>query len=367
MKKNLDIGDFGFFSTIVVTVIGIGFFSYPRNLVELVDNDSLLVTILAGAINIALIIMICRISKSNNYEDLQDILKKNLGKILASIVLIVFSAYFTIAISFALRSFTEVIKMYLLQKTPTEFIIFVTLLVAYYHIRKNCENIIKFNEIMFFVMFIGIFFIMIFTLKQADFTNALPLGTSSYKDVVKSLPVTIFAFSGFEIAYFIIPYVKNKKNVEKLAIKSIIFVTVYYFLMLLICISVFSKNDVAKLMYSVITLVRVIDIPGAFVERWDGFAMILWVLFFYTTFVNTVYFASDTLGSAFKFKDIKIPIVIVIPLIYCLALYPESIIELNKMISSVVNYFSVFILIVLPIMLYGSMWIRRKVGSDEKK
>lgn len=352
MNKKYTVGNFGLYSTIIVTVIGIGIFSYPRSVVSIAENDSVIATLLSGIINICLILYINGAIRFNEYKNLPDIIESNFGKIIKKIILSIFITYFIIVISLGVRTFSIVIKMYLLEKTPLEFIIIVLVLTGGYQIRKGLENVISFNELVFWFMFIPAAFLFIFPLKEADFSNLLPLFKSSPSSYMKAILTSVFSFSGFEVVYFLIPHMNKKNKIKKISINSIIFITIFYCLVLILSIAVFTKQDLKKIMYSFITLSRIIDIPGSFIERWYGVALTLWVLFFYTTFINFYYFAADSLKGILNFSDIRLCPLILSPVIYVGALLPRNILSVENLIDKVTIYFFAFTTIIFPSMLY---------------
>lgn len=352
MNKKFNIGNFGLFTSIIVTVIGIGIFSYPRGVVTLVGNDAVLVTIISGLINVALLIYIEGAIKLNNYQELSLILKNNFGKVICNIILLIFTAYFIFIVAFGVRVFAAVIKMYLLNKTPIEFIIFTIILTASYHLRKGLENVIGFNESIFWIMVIPSVFLLIFPLKEADFTNLLPVFTSSPLSFAKAIFTSVYSFAGFEAVYFLIPIMKEKKSIRKVSIHSMIFITIFYTAVVTVGLAVFTKQDLKAILYSFITLSTVIDIPGTFIERWYGVALTLWVLFYYTTFINFYYFAADSISRIISFKDIKLLPLILSPIIYVTAISPRNVITLEKILDNTIIFFFTFTTIIVPSMLY---------------
>lgn len=360
MNKKYNIGNYGLFASIIVTAIGIGIFSYPRIVVSTVENDAVLVTIICGLINIALIMYMEGAIKLNNYQELSLILKDNFGKIISKVILFIFSAYFIILISFGIRTFAAVAKMYLLNKTPIEFIILTIILTGSYHLRKGLENIIGFNEAIFWIMFIPAAFLLIFPMKEAHFSNLLPVFTSSPLSLIKGVAASVYSFAGFEIVYFLLPIMKEKKSIKKVSIYSITFITLFYTAVLVMVLAVFTKQDIKILMYSLITLSRIIDIPGTFIERWYGIALTLYVLFFYTTFINLYYFAADSIARIISFKDLKLFPIILSPIIYIVAILPGNVTIVEKLMDNIILYFFAFTTVIVPSMLYIKILLKGK-------
>jgi hypothetical protein len=81
--------------------------------------------------------------------------------------------------------------------------------------------------------------------------------------------------------------------------------------------------------------------------------MALWVLFYFTTFVNTYFFSSEIVKNVFKLKDIKISSLLIMPIIYVVALYPENIAEVYTLQfkTTPVIATAIFVFIILPILI----------------
>ena len=366
MKEKIYITKYGLFASIVVTVVGVGIFSYPSELSSIVGNDGWIVIIISGITSYFLLYLIYILVRENNFASFNDILNNNLGQFLSKIVALIFVSLNIFAIAIGLRIFTEVIKMYLMQKTPTEFIIIAMIIAATYLIRGEVDTLIKFNEIAFWIMFIPIIFIIIFSLNKADFTNIFPILNHKPLDYAKAIKVSLFSFSGYQIAYFIIPLAKERIKVNNALFKSMVFITAFYTMITLLCLAVFNVKETAKLLWPTITMIKSIDIPGSFIERWDGVAMALWVIYYFTTITNIYYFSADTIKHVFALEDVKLSSLIIIPFIYIIALYPGNIGEVYFLSSKVINLLQIVNLMVIPLILLFITVIKKRSGKYEK-
>ncbi|OFI06182.1 spore germination protein YndE [Clostridium acetireducens DSM 10703] len=358
------IGDYGVFASIVVAVIGVRVFSYPRELATIVENDAWIVSITNGILAILLFYMLCKIIEYNNYSDICSIYQNNLGNLLSKIALISLLYYLISYISLGLRVLVEEIKMYLLERTPTEFIIICMILVGVYIVRLELETIVKFNEIAFLLMFIPAIFIFLFSFNETDFSNLLPILNNTTKNYFKATRYTLGRFSGIEIIFLLLPFMKNKKNIKKVGTMSISFITVFYFIVVVLCIAAFTVEETKILIWPGITLIKSIDIPGTFIERWEGILMAVWIVYYFTTFINFYYFSSEITKKIFNFKDIKISCFCIIPFIYIIALYPKDIVQLYKMISEYGSIMFLINLVLIPIILFIISYIKKKGGEN---
>ncbi|MDT8715613.1 endospore germination permease [Clostridium sp. 19966] len=352
MEKKNYITAYGYFCTLVVTVVGIGIFSYPKEVSTWVGGDAWIITILIGIINIILIKFLLGAMARNGNKQITFIARRNMGKVIGGIVLLIMSIGTIVCISLGMRIFVEVIKMYLLYKTPTEFLIVITILSGWYAVRSGIRSMVKFNEISFWLMFIPIIIIFMFAFTISDFTNILPIFNKPAANYINVIPYTLFAFGGMEILYIITPILKDCNKAFKYAYKGMIFVTLFYVFVTVLCIAVFSQYETPKLLWPTITMVKSINIPGSLVERWDGLVLAMWMIFYFTIFANGFSFSSTLLSDAVSIGDVKIASFILIPIIYFIAMYPSNIAEIYDSTYKVASVVYCINFIFVPLLLY---------------
>ncbi|WP_461207587.1 GerAB/ArcD/ProY family transporter [Clostridium sp. DL1XJH146] len=361
---NKIISKYDFFVTVVVTVIGAGIFSLPSELAKEVGADGWIVTLLLGAIFFIIVSLQAKAVEINNYSRLDVMLQNNFGKIIGKAIICLIIVSSLVIISLELRTFTEVFKMFLLEKTPTELIIIIMILVGVYLVRGEFENVIMFNEVIFFIIFIPLFLSFPFILNGADITNILPVFDDQISDYIFAMKRTIPSFSGFSIIYMIHPFLSEKRDLKKSGMKSVFFITLVYTIIIIISLAVFPKEYNKELLWPTISMVSIVEIPGAFLERWEGIAMSFWTLFIFSTFVNLFYFSSSLLENTFNLKDVKITSLMLAPIIYMMALYPESISQLYAISAIIMPYMDMSIILVLPIILIIFHFFKKKVNKN---
>lgn len=357
---------YGLFSTIVVTLIGINVFSYPRELAETVGNDGWISIIISGFIALPLCYLIYKIMKNNSYNHFEEIIETYFGKLLGKIIGLSFVVYNIIFAALGLRVFGEEIKLYLLERTPIEFLFLVTILVGSYLIRSEVDNLVKFNEIAFWLMFVPIGVVFIVCLYNVDFTNLLPVFDAKPISYITSLNKSISRFGGLVILFLILPLVKDQVNKKKAIRKGILFVTIFYLITFILAIATFGEKQVSNLLWPIVSMVGDINIPGSFIERWEGIFMSIWIIFYMTTFVNQYYFAADMTKRIFNLEDIKLGAAIIIPLTYLVALYPRNIYEVSEISSVVSSILFLINLVLIPLLLLTLKPRKRRKDTNEK-
>lgn len=365
MNEKEFVGKYGLFSTIVVTVVGVGVFSFPSSLANDVGTDGWIVTIAGGIICFSLLLLIYKIVNKNGHLSFYHILTSTLGKFFGNIILLTLCFYFIYSIALGMRIFTEVIKMYLLEQTPTEFILLVMIFTGLYLVRSEISSLVKFNEISFVIMFVPIIIVLIFSTRNGDISNILPIMQHSPNEYFKALITSTYSFGGFEIAFLVLPHMKDKKTIKRALFNSAAFITIFYAAVVILCLMFFTKDHTKELIWPTITLIRAIIIPGAFVERWEGIVMALWVLFYFTTFVNMFYFSADLIKDSWKLHDIKLSSLILAPIIYIIALYPQNIAEVYDLSNRSTPFFIAFSFIFVPFILLALKGKRKRGVRNE--
>lgn len=368
MREKGVIRDFGLFSSIVVAIVGVSIFSCPKDLIDKVGSDAWVVTLAAGLIIFLLLYLIYKVMEKNDFEEFTNILQNNFGRLIGGLMGLMFVIYSLFYIGLSMREFVEVVKIYLLPQTPTEFILITTILAGTYLVRGEVGDLVKFNEISFWVIFIPVFIVLAFTTVNADFTNLLPILNNNSTDYLEGLKYILFCFGGFQIAYLILPYFKNKKNTRRVLARSIIFVSVFYAIVVILILAVFSKTQSKILLWPTISMIKSLDIPGTFIERWEGIVMAFWILFYFTTFVNAYFFSSEIVKNVFRLKDIKLSSLLVMPFIYVIALYPGNIAELYTLQfkTSLILFLTVFVFVLLPILILVVGRVKGRRGSEHE-
>lgn len=364
MKNKKEFSKYDLFTTIVVSVIGAGVFSYSKELASYVGVSGWIVTIISGILSFIALYMIYLIVKLNNYEKFDVIIENTFGKIIGKLVIIQFCVYIIFSTSIQVRDFVEIIKMYLLEKTPLEFILIVIILCGIYLIRGELESLIKFNQIALWIMIIPIVIMIPFVLKDSDFSRMLPLVDFEKTKYLPAIKGTLYTFSGFEIAYIILPFMKKKDQIPKTIFKSMSFITLFYLISFVVTIIFFTKGEVSKLLWPAITMVECIDIPGAFIERWEGIIMSIWIIFNFTAFVNATYLGSHIIKDSFKLRDVKISMIFILPIVYLMALYPSNVLEVNKLEDAILPIFLVINYVILPLCVLLKYYVKGGVANE---
>lgn len=293
-----------------------------------------------------------------------EILSKPIGLLLCFALVIKLIVF----VSLHIRIFGELVKQTLLKDTPIEVIMIVMLFAVVYLTRKGYEARARIGELIIFLALIPIIFVLIFALPDMRLHNLAPLFTLEYKDFfLGSLWLSVM-MTGIELLYIAIPYLRTKKHVTKAVIQSVIFVGVLNLIIDVMIIGVFGPNETSKNIWPVMTIMQVIELPGAFIARQDALMMSFWILITFALINCYIFFISILLSRIFKTKKANWVNLVILPFIYVISLIPNNVPQTFEVFKMMTKYTGIIFVLPVPLLLLTVAKIRRLgVKNDTNK
>jgi spore germination protein len=344
---------------VIMTVIGVGVFNLVHIVAKFGGNDGWMIIMALGVAHIFLAFLMiklnCRFPGKTFPQYIQEIIGVIPGKILVFLI----SCYILINLAYEVREFTEVAKMFLLPRTPTEVIIFALILVCVYVVRGGVESVARIAEITFPILFIPFFLVLIPGFPSLDLTNLLPFGSDIGTKFTRMIPHAPHAFRGIEYILFYIGFMERPQKAYKPVAWALIFITGFYTLVSIIGLSAFGAKSATKAIWPLLIYIRNINIPGLFLERLDGIVLSIWVITVFTTIITGFFIVTYSLSKIFNTKEQKqfaLPLMIVI---YYLALQPAGLAELYQWGDWIFKYVSSIIIYLVPVVVLIIAALRR--------
>lgn len=345
---------------IVTVVIGTGILSLPSSIADLLDNDGWLGILLGGLIASVCIIVIDRLFKLYPDKDFTQLGEEILNSTIFKIILAIYFTYAILILSINVRDFAEIIKSYLLETTPKEIVIITMLLATSYIARSEIEVMARMAVIIYPIILVFIIFFATITIPSVDFSNLLPVFQLNFKSLIKGGLITFYAFGGYEFILLVLPIVENKEATLNSSLRGIFTVTIIYLIVFFITLSQYGIHQLKREIWPTIAIVKEISLPGYFLENLDGIVMAVWIMVVYGTVGPFLHFASFFLSKILNTKEHQYLVLPLIPFIYILCQYPRDLAQLSETIGIALNYFSLFTLMILPIILLISGLIKSR-------
>ncbi|MDR7869649.1 MAG: endospore germination permease [Tissierellaceae bacterium] len=362
MNKDPKISNIQIRALIVSTVVGVGVLGLPNQLANVMDKDGWIPIMLSAILIIPLLIIINKIFQDNPGKNYFEIGDQVLGKPIFTICLILYILYYVAVSAYIARLLGDLIKGFLLIRTPTRIIILMFLISISYVAISEIDVIARIAYITYPIAIIFGVLLVLLSIPGADFSNILPVFQSDLSKLPEGLRVGLFSFSGFEILLFAIPYAEEKEKVLKTSITAIIIVCILYVSLFFASLMQLSIKHVQLDPYPVLMIAKLIDLPGYFLQNLDGLVMAIWVIVIFSTIAPTFFATGKVFSKLFKTKSHTIFVLILIPVVYMVSVLPKSIVEMNEIMSRVVDYLSFVVILVIPlaILIVGRIRGRKK-------
>ena len=316
-------------SLTVSVLLGINIFTIHHNLVMISRQDMWISVILGGILSYLGGLAVLFIALKYPRLDLPEIMIEVFGKIAGRIFIIIFTAFLLTYAGFSLRIFSQVVRVFLLDKTPTYSVVLLMCIVVVYTINKSVFTICNISDIIFPVFLVAIVVFMLLSLKNADIIRIEPIMYENTSGVINSIIPAYRTFAGYGIVAYFIRYMKTTKESFKW---FSIGMTITIFLMsaaVLITLLNFGPDEIKTMVYPFLALSKTVELPNTLIERLEGFMIIIWIpisfiaitVFTFATIRNTV------VMFGIKPKDEKTVNFLYAPILIFIALFSSNSIE----------------------------------------
>ncbi|UTR13857.1 spore germination protein [Salipaludibacillus sp. LMS25] len=204
-------------------------------------RDAWLVILLEGVIGGGLLWVYTQFPKLYPHQPFSYILEQIIGKKIATLLLIVYCAYFYSQITYNFNEFSALIKMTTLPMTPRFVIYYLFLFTMLYLIILGFEVIARTCEVLlpYLVLFLITIFILTMFSGVFDFDAILPVLGDGFQPVLKELRVDI-GFPNGELVVFMMfwHFAAKPHDIRKVAFTALIIATGLTMISVIIMISV---------------------------------------------------------------------------------------------------------------------------------
>ncbi|MCC3357013.1 GerAB/ArcD/ProY family transporter [Bacillus sp. REN16] len=257
--------------------MGVGVLTLPRDLAEKAGTDGWISLIIGWFISVTSSLIIIQIMKRHPNGTILDLLTFYFGKWIGKIGGFIFVLYFSILAFVTFTREAVFIQAWILPRTKLYMLILLLAIPTYLLARNNVQILGRYSVVVFFMTLWTIILYLI-PLKDARWLYLLPILKEGWYPVISAVKTTIFTFVGFEIAFFLYPFLQNKKSAS---IGVIIANTISMFAFLIITIvsfAFFSPDEITQYNEPTITILKVIEF--SFIERLEVvlFAFYLFVM-----------------------------------------------------------------------------------------
>ncbi|MBG9944106.1 endospore germination permease [Brevibacillus formosus] len=349
-------------SITINSMIGVGLLTIPRSSTVLLHQMGwlgLLTGVLVVFVAVASIVYL-----GNQFSGLTcvEFMPQIFGAVPGGVCVFLFILYQLFNAGMVARLFGEVIVTSVLPNTPLEVIVVTLLLLVIFLCCHEIETLARVNELLIPFLLLPSVLIPLVSFLNAEWNNLLPVHVESWKHVVKTGLDTYSVFTGYELlmVYFAFSIPGARLRMASFTGVSIVFVV--YVITVIAGIAVFGYEELQRMVWPSLELVKVTQRAGWFLERFESAYLAIWVASVFTSIGNmfyaTVFSLRRWLRKGIRFQRIS-AIVIIVPLFYLL-LVPQNIVELFAY-SDLLIKMGYIVTIIIPVLLAITQFIRNKI------
>ncbi|PAV29813.1 spore gernimation protein [Virgibacillus profundi] len=275
VKSNLGVRAFYLFFIISSLQLGVGIMGAPRIIFMEARQDSWISIIIATIYIIIVIFVMYLILKQYENADIfgiqVDIFGTWLGKMLGTVYII----YFAATLLSVLITYTEVVKIFIFPELSPFVMGLLLILLITYSVLGGLRIIIGIS-FLFFLLTHWLLFLLIEPALEIDITHFQPAFQASFTELLKGAKATNYTFIGFEILFFVYPFIENKEKVKLPVFLAVFWTGLLVLITTVIAIGFYSPDQLERREWSVLNLFKVQSF--SFIERLDYVVVAEWMM-----------------------------------------------------------------------------------------
>jgi spore germination protein (amino acid permease) len=319
--KKYGLSDFQWAAVVVSAMLGAGIVTLPRTVADSAGRDGWISILIAGAATLlfaVIVWLLCRKFPTRTLPEFSIII---LGKPLGILVSVVYVAYTFALGATALRIYTELLKTWVMIWTPMPVFLLAVLLPVVYISRMGAVTLGRVMEGVIYITVV-VFLLYLVPLGGFDMLNLRPVGTEGLSAIISGVPQASFAFLGYEVMLVFFPFIVNREKVLRITILAIASVTLLYVGNTVLIYGVLGPEHTLLLKWPLINYLRIGVLP--FLQRIDSLVLFLWTTQILAVVAIQYYAGTFTLATLTRRKYHDIWAIISWPLVYAIAVFPQS-------------------------------------------
>lgn len=343
------------------TMVGVGYLSLPRLLADHAGRDGWLSLLAGGAVLAGVVAVMVALGRRFPGQTVYDYSRAVLGRWPGGAYNLLLITYYSLAAAWVVRVFGDVLKVYLLERTPLEVLVITMLFTGAYLLGHGLNALARLQQAFFPLLLAPIVLVLALAQMQADYSELLPVLQDGWQGLLLAVPESFRALTGFGVVAFAMPFLRRPEKALPAALAGLGFTLCIYLGLFVVCVAVLGADVLPRLMFPVVDLARSIDVPGAFLERVEILFLSLWVITTFNVFSSLSYFALLGLSTTLGFREHRHLVYLYLPLTYVIALRPGNIVATIRL-SEVFSYLG-FTAILGLLGIYLLALVRRQRGD----
>lgn len=304
-------------STTQFCVLLIGIFLAMRPIMEnamqaeVVGNDAIITSMIAGLINLLFTLLICFVIHKNPGESFYEIIKRLLGKGVTKIIMVILAILFMFKLLIVNNQMIDLLSDAIYSDINWNMFVLPIYFTFAYLAIKGIKTLVRCYQ--FFVPFAIIILTITLFLgaKSANFENVLPLFDHQYNDFLKALSYIMLQSCEF---IFLFTFMENIVSKDKNYFSKILFSSLFIFLIVSVFYFLFIAvfGNIAPFVQETLIKMTQFEIFNYGYFKIDLFTAIMWFPIIVLECAMCTFGISYSLKKAFNFNEILTSITAVV-------------------------------------------------------
>ncbi|MGA4720789.1 GerAB/ArcD/ProY family transporter [Fictibacillus nanhaiensis] len=341
--------------------VGVGVLGYQRIIAKYAGYDSWISVIIAAVFVHILIWMIYYVL-DNGDGDIVTTHKTLFGGFLGNLFNLFLLLYFLLWSITVLRTYIEVIQVWMFPTLSTWKIAAVFLLLTYYVVSSGFRSVagICFLGV---VIPLGLIVLLVYPLEFTHFSNLLPVFDESIKDYMSATKNMMLSYLGFETLLVFYPFIKNAKRSQKFAHHANLFTFMMYLLVTLFSFAFFSEEQLSRNIWATLSMVKIVQV--SFVERFDFVFVSMWCLVILPNIALAIWCSSRVAKLMLNVRH-HITLIVMLALVLAACYYLDTRLKIN-LLNNYTNKIGFYLAISYIPLLFIMTYIKKHFKKSNKE
>ncbi|MCB2295037.1 spore germination protein [Clostridium algoriphilum] len=226
-KKNKLITSTELFFILVGCIIGMGFTALPVDVVSIAKQDGWISTIIGGIYPLYIVLIGGVIIKKYPDSNIMNLSRAYFGKIIGNTLNMLFMLQFLFYAVLVISGSSNQLRAYSVYFIPHFKMVMLFATIACYASIKGLKVLGRFTSITFFLLCLIIVASTV-TFKSSSILNVKPFLGAGVPKILEGSLKSAFAYANMELLLIIYPYVKQKKDILKVALISTLVIIFFH-------------------------------------------------------------------------------------------------------------------------------------------
>ena len=361
IAKNKQFRAFYIFFILYTMQTGVAMIGTPRVAFEVAGHDAWISIILAYLFVLLVIFIMLFILRQYDNTDIVGIQADLFGGVISKLLGTIYMIYFATHILSILVTYIEIVKIFIFRDIPSITVGLMLVTIIVYSCLGGLRVVIG-VVFLFVILSNWVILLLVQPISQMDFYSFLPIMDKGMMEIIQGATSTAYTFMGFEILFFLYPFVSNKKNIRLPTVLGVSYAAFIVLLTTVVSIGFISAEQLGRRVWPVLNLFKLQSSP--FIERLDYVVVAEWMMVTTPKAILLMWGITYTAKRLYNISS-KLSLYFTSGLLLVFIPFFTEHFEIQKLIDSVRD-FGIWIVYVYPLILLPLVVMKNRSRKKKK-